>query len=160
MKKNILVVLSMVAFVIVAVFSFDMISPYERYDAYAASVAPTVAVNATLAAKCTIAANGTITFAIDPSAGSTLNPSTGSNGTNPQVKCTKNTVATISCPATGNLSAGTNTIAYSTTCPANVTGLGFSTAANIPISISVAPSAYQDAPAASYTDTISVTVSF
>lgn len=134
---------------------------------------PTLAVNsdvrATIIDTCGSAASGTMSFNIDPSGSGAFTPATTDPGnTSPSIKCTKNSTHAVSCSALhGNLSIGndgtTNPIAYTvTTCGSSnsITGNGFSTATSIPIGISIPQASYQDAPAGTYTDTISVTITY
>jgi hypothetical protein len=108
-----------------------------------------------------------MSFNIDPSGSGTLTPNTTANGTSPSVKCTKNTGHVVACSSVnGNkLTIGndgvTDPIAYTiTSCPASVTGSGFSTAAPIPVGISILQTAYQNAKAGAHSDTITVTVTY
>ena len=117
---------------------------------------------------CTSATNGSITFNIDPSGAATLTPATTDAGnTSPTVKCTKNQVHTVACSsAHGNtLTIGNNgvtdPIPYTIpTCPASITGGGFSAATSIPIGISITPAAYQNALVGAHADTITVTITY
>ena len=134
--------------------------------AYAATLPTTVLVTGNVTDKCTTPVNGTITFTIDPSLGGPITANTTANGTDPSVKCTKNSSHAVSCAsATGNLSVGgdgvTDPIAYSITgCTTPLTGAGFSTVVAIPLGISMNVVAYQDAVAGAHTDTITVTVTY
>ncbi|HTP04109.1 MAG TPA: hypothetical protein VMM54_03000 [Nitrospirota bacterium] len=132
-----------------------------------ATIPATTGVTASIANTCSSAASGSMSFNIDPSGLGTLTPNTTANGTSPSVKCTKNTGHAVACSsANGNkLTIGndgvTDPIAYTiTSCPASVTGSGFSTAASIPVGISILQTAYQNAKAGAHSDTITVTVTY
>jgi spore coat protein U-like protein len=108
-----------------------------------------------------------MSFNIDPSGSGTLTPNTTANGTSPSVKCTKNQAHAVSCSSAhaNTLTIGndgvTDPIAYTiTSCPASVTGSGFSTASPIPVGISILQAAYQNARAGAHSDTITVTVTY
>jgi hypothetical protein len=108
-----------------------------------------------------------MSFNIDPS--TTPGPiiaNTTANGTSPSVKCTKSQTHAVACSAShSNLSIGNNgttdPIAYTITgCATPLTGQGFSTATSIPVGISIAQTAYQNAQAGAHSDTITVTVTY
>jgi len=84
--------------------------------------------------------SGTISFpTLDLS---TVGPVYGTVTSNVQFTCSKNIAYTI------------------TSCPASITGSGFSTAASIPVGISILQTAYQNAKAGAHSDTITVTVTY
>ena len=136
--------------------------------AIAATLTPTVLATGTVIDTCTSATNGSITFNIDPSGAATLTPATTDAGnTSPTVKCTKNQAHTVACSSAhaNKLTIGndgsTDPIAYTIpTCPASITGGGFSTATSIPIGISILPAAYQNALVGAHADTITVTITY
>ncbi|PKN52509.1 MAG: hypothetical protein CVU55_04495 [Deltaproteobacteria bacterium HGW-Deltaproteobacteria-13] len=126
-------------------------------------------VKATIINTCGSTASGTMSFNIDPSGSGALTPTTTDSGnTSPSIKCTKNSTHAVSCSALhGNLSIGndgaTDPIAYTvTTCGSSnsITGSGFSTATSIPVGLTIAQAAYQDAQAGAHTDTITVTITY
>lgn len=136
----------------------------------AGSVAPSVTATGTVERVCSSAVNGSIAFTIDPSGSGNLTPS-AADATKPTVKCTKGESVGVTCTqAHANLTpSGDGTgdaIAYSiTTCAdgvsaGNITGGGFTTATKIPIGITIADGAYQNATAGVHQDTITVTVSY
>ncbi len=131
-----------------------------------ASGSSSVTATGTVSDTCNSITAGTLAFTIDPSGTGALTPS----ATGTSVKCTKNSSHAVTCAAThNNLSVGNNgttdPIPYTITgCDAasnyHVTGAGFSTAASIPLGISIAQSNYQDATAGDHTDTITITVTY
>ena len=132
-----------------------------------ATIPATTGVLAGIANTCSSAVNGSMSFNIDPSGSGTLTPNTTANGTSPSVKCTKNQAHAVSCSSAhaNTLTIGndgvTDPIAYTiTSCPASVTGSGFSTASPIPVGISILQTAYQNARAGAHSDTITVTVTY
>ena len=136
-------------------------------NAITATVPATTGVTASIANTCGSAVSGTMSFTIDPSGAGTLTPSTTADGTSPSAMCTMNAVHAVACSsAHGNkLTIGndgaTDPIAYTiTSCPASITGSGFSTATQIPVGISIAQAAYQNAKAGAHSDTITVTVTY
>ena len=125
------------------------------------------AVTATILNTCGSAVGGTMSFNIDPSLAGPFTANTTANGTSPSVKCTKNSSHAVACSALhGNLSIGNNgttdPIAYTLTgCTTPITGNGFSTATSIPVGVSIAQAAYQNALVSSvHTDTITVMVTY
>lgn len=132
-----------------------------------ATIPATTGVTASITNTCTSAVNGSMSFNIDPSGSGTLTPNTTANGTSPSAKCTKNAVHAVTCSSAhaNKLTIGndgsTDPIAYTiTSCPASLTGSGFSTATPIPVGISILQAAYQDAQAGAHSDTITVTVTY
>ena len=136
--------------------------------ALAATLAPTVTATGTVANTCTSAVGGTIAFNIDPSGSGTLTPATTDSGnTTPTVKCTKNSTHAVACSSAHSLKltigndGTTDPIAYTITgCATPLTGNGFSTVTSIPLGISIAQAAYQDAQAGAHVDTITVTITY
>jgi hypothetical protein len=130
------------------------------------NIVATINATANIAKACSWIADGTITFDIDPSiTPGPITASTSANGTTPQVSCTKDLTPapTVSCTSTTNtltLSGGTDPIAYTITCPANITGNGFSTKINIPVGISIARADYGKALTGEHSDTITITVAY
>jgi len=132
-----------------------------------ATIPATTGVTGSIANTCGSAVSGTMSFNIDPSGSGTLTPSTTANGTSPSVKCTMNSVHAVTCSSghANKLTIGndgvTDPIAYTiTSCPANITGSGFSSATSIPVGISILQTAYQNAKAGAHSDTITVTVTY
>ena len=132
-----------------------------------ATIPATTGVTANIANTCGSAVSGSMSFNIDPSGSGTLTPNTTANGTSPSVKCTMSSEHSVACSsAHGNtLTIGNNgvtdPIAYTiTSCPASVTGSGFSAAASIPVGISIPQTSYQNAKAGAHSDTITVTVTY
>ena len=136
--------------------------------ALAATIAPTVTATGTVANTCTSAVSGAIAFNIDPSGAGALTPATTDAGnTSPSVKCTKSSSHVVACSSAHGLKltvgndGTTDPIAYTiTTCAASLTGNGFSTVTSIPVGITVAQAAYQDAQAGAHADTITVTITY
>jgi spore coat protein U-like protein len=140
----------------------------------AGTVSPTVSVTATVQGTCRIITDpGDMAFTIDPG---DPGPVVAVVGTDPTVKCTNGLTATLAatsanaggaaaaCPITGTLDDGTNTMDYTFSCAADVTGAGHSAAATAqPLLVggSIAASQYADKPAsAAYGDTVTVDVNF
>ena len=107
--------------------------------------------------KFTTGAAIAMTFAnIDPS----LSADAVKTATVP-FKCTKGTTDTTITVTSGGSSLvnGTDSMAYTTTVSAPPTGAGFASAATeVTVTGTIAATAYQDAPALTYTDTITLTI--
>ncbi len=124
----------------------------------------------TVIPACGMPTNGTINVNIDPSLNTTLTASTTSNGTSPTVQCTNASQPNVSCEtsngtAAGQLKKASDNMNYTvTTCGVSgkITGNGFGAAPSteIPIGISITPSAYQGAPVGDYSDNITVTIAY
>ena len=107
--------------------------------------------------KFTTGAAIAMTFAnIDPS----LSADAMKTATVP-FKCTKGTTDTTITVTTGGSSLvnGANSMAYTTSVSAPPTGAGFASAATeVTVTGTITAAAYQDAPALTYTDTITLTI--
>ncbi len=124
----------------------------------------------TVIPACGTPTNGTMNFDIDPSLNTTITASTTANGTSPTVKCTNASQPNVTCETSGGSTAGqlkkgTDNINYNvTTCGVSgkITGNGFGAApaSEIPVGISVVPSAYQSAPPGDYSDNVTVTIAY
>jgi hypothetical protein len=131
-----------------------------------ATLPATTGVTANIIDTCGTAVSGSMSFNIDPSVAGPITANTTANGTDPSVKCTKNATHAVACSALhSNLSIGndgaTDLIAYTITgCATPLTGQGFSTVTSIPVGISIAQTAYQNAQAGAHSDTITVTVTY
>jgi spore coat protein U-like protein len=152
MKKSMLVLAIAIVFAMVS-------------QAFAASVAPIVTATGTVNSKCNWIADGTINFVIDPSGTGVITANTTANGTEPKVKCTKDTTYGVACTSSGSLKIGgtTDPITYTITgCATPITGKGFGSGneVTIPVGISIAQSAYENAQAGAHADTITVTVTY
>ena len=120
----------------------------------------TVAVSATVLGTCTIS-GGTAAFGpLDPTSPVAVN----AGGTDPQVTCTNGTAYTItdddgmneSGVNANRMTDGTNFIAYSLGYTGSGTGSG--SAVGIGLTAAVVQAAYQNKPAGSYTDTVTLSV--
>ncbi len=97
---------------------------------------------------------------IDPSLSTTV---TGTDTTGGTIKCTKNLPYTVSCTSgySGYLKDGSgNQIPYTINCPAGGTGQGFNNTITLNTGASVVQSDAADVPAGTYTDTVTVQVSW
>jgi spore coat protein U-like protein len=126
------------------------------------TIAPTVNVSASVQGKCAVVTTpGAMAFTIDPSSTGTVNAVVSAL---PVIKCTKDHSYTVACTSTNtfNLSDGTNSIPYSFNCPADGLGLGFGATKTITLSIggSVLEANYVDAVVGSYTDTVTITITY
>jgi len=136
--------------------------------ALAATLTPTVLATGTVKDTCSTPTNGTITFTIDPSGSGTLTPqSTDPGNTSPTVMCTNGQPHVVACTSGhgSKLTIGndglTDPIAYSITgCASPLTGAGFTTATSIPLGLSIAQAAYQNAKVGAHADTITVTITY
>jgi spore coat protein U-like protein len=110
--------------------------------------------------KCDIVTSpGAMDFTIDPAGGTFTANVTAS----PVIKCTKSHPYTVACTSTNtfNLKQGTTLIPYTFTCPADGSGLGYGAGNNITMAIGGSvTSAALDAPAGSYSDTVTITVNY
>lgn len=142
-------------------------------SAMAGIVNPLVNVTATVLANCTYIAPGALTIIIDPA----LSGPQNMTATQPQVKCTKNRTVAISAAslgsgsnsATGTLvgllkQVGFTDIPYTFTFASSCVGNGFGSVADLAINIagSVSETDAQAAAyaAGSYTDTVTLTVTY
>jgi len=136
--------------------------------ALASTLTPTLTATGTVKDTCSTPTNGTITFNIDPSGSGTLTPqSTDAGNTSPTVMCTTGQPHTVACSSGhgSQLTIGndglTDPIAYTITgCATPLTGAGFTTATSIPLGLSIAQAAYQNAKAGAHADTITVTITY
>jgi spore coat protein U-like protein len=135
-------------------------------SAFAASATTTVAVSASITGACTVASAGSIAYgALDPLTGGAVSAVV----TQPVVKCTNG----LSVAITDDLGlhevgsqakmsdGGTGTINYAFGHAPNATGLG--SASNLPIALTgtaLATADYASAPAGTYADTITLTLTF
>lgn len=122
----------------------------------------TVNVSATVVGTCQFNSGGSVTFTLDPSVGGNVNGTV----TQPQFWCTKNATYTITDDKGLNESGtthrmkdtGTNYIPYSFTYTTTGTGNGKTSPITMDISASVLEADYIDAPAGTYTDTVTLTI--
>lgn len=156
MKKSMLILAIAIVFTMVS-------------QAFAASVAPIVTATGNVNTKCTWISDGTITFDIDPSGTGVITANTTANGTDPKVKCTKDTTYGVACTSAHSLKltigndGTTDPIDYTITgCATPITGTGFGSGkeVNIPVGVSIAQSAYENAQVGAHVDTITVTVTY
>lgn len=144
----------------------------------AGSLTETVAVTGSVSQKCTVGANGVMAFTIDTS--TTPGPILATVTTDATVFCATNTPFKVtavstnkggsaaSCatatPVTGTLmSVGGSTIEYAFTCDGGGgIGKGFGSGMSVPLGItgSIPLANYQNAVAASYTDTMTLTIAY
>jgi spore coat protein U-like protein len=141
----------------------------------AAETTGTVGVTATVSAKCTYTAPGALTIDIDP----TLSGAQNMTPTQPQVKCTNKKTVTISAYSAGSLStsssgtllgsltqAGFSAIPYTFTFAASCNGKGFGSGSGTDLLTNIGGSVSEvDAQAAeyatgSYTDTVTLTLTY
>jgi spore coat protein U-like protein len=136
-------------------------------SAFAASATTTVAVSASITGACTVASAGSIAYgALDPLTGGAVSAVV----TQPVVKCTTGLSVAIAddlgLHEGGGTQAkmsdgGTGSINYAFGHAANATGLG--SASSLPIALTgtaLATADYASAPAGSYADTITLTLTF
>jgi spore coat protein U-like protein len=135
-------------------------------SAFAASTTTTVAVSASITGACTVASAGSIAYgALDPLTGGAVSAVL----TQPVVKCTNGLSVTITddkglheVGAQAYMSnGGTGTIPYTFSHAGTVTGLGSGT--DLPIALSAVGLVignYDSAPAGTYADTITLTLTF
>lgn len=141
--------------------------------ASAGVISPAVSVNGTVQAQCGQAVDGVMNITIDPSL-------TGNQAmtitTNATVKCTNQKIVTVSAASagsgfssgsgslTGTMTGGGFSINYTLTFNSNITGLGFGAGKAVPIlvSASVAQADAENAAyiAGSYTDTVTLTITY
>lgn len=132
--------------------------------AFAADESANIAVSASVSGICRLTAPATLTVpAIDPSG-------TGAATATASVsfKCTKNKAYTFTVntesdgSVTGNLTGpAAETLAYTATwTQPSGTGIGFSTAVNANVAVSIAQLAYQDASAGAYTGSVAVNINY
>lgn len=122
----------------------------------------TVNVSATVVGTCQFNSGGSVTFTLDPSVGGDVVGTV----TQPQFWCTKNATYTITDDNGLNASgtthrmkdAGTNYIPYSFTYTTTGTGQGKTSPITMDISASVLEADYINAPAGTYTDTVTLTI--
>ena len=135
--------------------------------AVVATLTATVTATGTVKDTCSTPTNGTITFNIDPSGSGTLTPQTTDSGnSSPTVKCTNGQPHVVACTSpkyqlTLYGDGVTDPIAYTITgCTSPITGAGFATATSIPLGLSIAQAAYQNAKVGAHSDTITVTITY
>jgi spore coat protein U-like protein len=150
-----------------------VISPVSTVSAATLTPAPTVSVNGLVQSQCGSAVNGVMDISIDPSL-------TGAQAititTNATVKCSNQKAVTISASSSGSglssaggtlsgtMKNGGNSINYTLTFNNNITGQGFGSGKDVAILVggSVAQADAENAVyiAGSYTDTVTLTITY
>lgn len=124
----------------------------------------TVNVSATVVGTCKFLSGGTITYTLDPSVGGTV---AGNVTQQPQFWCTKGATYTITDDKGLNASGSSlrmkhatlsEYIVYSFTYTSTGTGTGKSSPVTMNLASQVVESAYIDASAGAYTDTVTLTI--
>jgi spore coat protein U-like protein len=141
---------------------------------FAGTLSPTVSVSGTVLEVCTGGTGGVLAFGnIDPSAAGPLS----ATPTEAYVKCTYGTDFSVAAASTnkgdpaascagagitGRLKdAGTNTMDYAFTCTGSGTGDGFlGSGVALGLGASIASAEYGDAPAGSYSDNVTLTITY
>jgi spore coat protein U-like protein len=155
MKKS-LVILAAMAFVIAMVGGAYAAPPLDVQ----------VDVTGSVTQKCVVTSNGALTITIDPASASATQAFTA---TQPQAKCTKTkgtATAAVSATSTNSFAlkgtAGEADIPYTFTYNHTVVGNGFGSGADVNFNIagSVAQGDAQTAEYGSYTDTVTLTLTY
>ena len=154
--KKLLQVATMAAAVVVIMAGFAVAAP---------PLDVTVGVTAAVTQKCVVASPGALTITIDPASAAATQAFTP---TQPSAKCTKTkgsaTAAVAAVSANGGVlkGAGLTDIPYTFTNNATVVGNGFGAAGDVAFNIggSVAQADAQAAEYGSYTDTVTLTLTY
>lgn len=121
----------------------------------------TVSVSATVVGTCKFNTGGSVSFTLDPSVGGNVSGTV----TQPQFWCTKNATYTITDDYGLNengtirrMTNGTDFIPYSFSYTSTGTGQGKNSPITMDITAQVQEADYVDAPAGTYTDTVTLTI--
>lgn len=132
--------------------------------ASAADESANIAVTATVPGVCRLTAPATLAITADPSVGGNA-----SNTASVSFKCTKNMTYNFTVntendgSVSGNLTGAVNaeTMPYTATwTQPSGTGIGFSTAVNANIAVTITQANYEDKSADSYTGTVAVNINY